>query len=63
MKANNMKRTVLTFLITCVMFTMSFAFTCVKANAIEPEPLDNATLVITSYSIDGGEYITPGNTV
>ena len=55
-----MKRTVLTFLITCVMFAMSFAFTCVKASAIEPEPLDNATLVITSYSIDGGEYITPG---
>ncbi|SHI13035.1 hypothetical protein SAMN02745229_01584 [Butyrivibrio fibrisolvens DSM 3071] len=60
MKSINIKRTVLILLITCVMFAASFAFAGVKASAIEPEPLDNATLVITSYSIDGGEYITPG---
>lgn len=60
MKTINKKRTVLTVLITIVMLVASFAFVSVKASAIEPEPLDNATLVITSYDIDGGEYITPG---
>ena len=60
MKTMNNKRTVLTILITVVMLFASFTLASVKASAVEPEPLDNATLVITSYSIDGGEYVTPG---
>lgn len=60
MKAIDLKKTVITFLTAVVIFVVSFAVAGVNAKAIEPEPLDNATLVITSYSIDGEEYVTPG---
>ena len=60
MKAINIKKTVVTILIAAVMFISTFVFATAKVNAVEPEPLDNATLVITSYSIDGEEYVTPG---
>lgn len=48
------------FLIVAIMLVTTFMTAGVKAYAIEPEPLDNATLVITSYSIDSEEYVTPG---
>lgn len=60
MKAIRIKKTVMTFLVAIVIFITVFATAAANAYAIEPEPLDNATLVITSYSIDGEEYVTPG---
>ena len=60
MKAINIKKAVVSILIAAVMFISTFIFATAKVNAVEPEPLDNATLVVTSYSIDGGEYATPG---
>ena len=60
MKSFDIKRTMYSFLIVAIMLVTTFMTAGVKAYAIEPEPLDNATLVITSYSIDSEEYVTPG---
>lgn len=59
MKKLSLKKSIGAFLVM-ILIVSTFLLKAQDVSAIAPEPMDNATVIITSYGIEGADNIAPG---